>query len=87
MSEVIPYKNIQLSEKLEFLLVVGKLEATINGKNEPVYFYESDNLDMMLVVKVGGRLIDFVNELIEYKGIYPKLQNYLISDNKKQFTV
>lgn len=74
-----PHKNIQLSEKVEYLMSIGILTLNSNVNGVPVYRYQE--LSMKIDSnKVGGRLIDFVNETIEKYGLYPLLQRYVIAE-------
>lgn len=71
-------KNIQLSEKIEFLMTNGLLTLNSNVEGNPVYRYQ--NISMKIDAnKVGGRVLDFVNGVIDKYGLYPLLQKYVVN--------
>ncbi len=71
------HKNIQLSEKVEYLMSVGILTLNTDANGQPNFRYENRSLSLDYKL-VGGRLIDFVNDLIEKYNLYPLLQSYTV---------
>lgn len=69
------YKNIQLSEKLEYLMVVGKLAIVETPDRVTRYVYSCPKFHIS-AVQSGGRLLDFVNNVVEQYGIYPLIQKF-----------
>ncbi len=71
------HKNIQLSEKVEYLMSVGILTLNTDANGQPNFRYQNISLNLDMKV-IGGRLLDFVNHLIERHGLYPLLQAYTV---------
>lgn len=78
--ETIRDKNIQLSEKLEYLMTVGNLVLLTTERNQTRFLYLSVKLGID-EVQTGGRMLDFVNNIVDSKGIYPLVQKF--HSNKK----
>ena len=72
----LPAKNIQLSEKIQFLNQMGEF-ATHNGEN--IYFPNSKyrNVFHAAWIKSDERMIKFVNDIIKDYGLYPYLQCFV----------
>lgn len=68
-------KNIQLSEKLEYLMCEGALTINKRDTGETTYIYINPKMNICKV-RHGGRLLDFVNELVEIFGLYPLVQKF-----------
>ena len=76
-------KNIQLSEKLQFLMALGTLNQ---GNPDLIVFRHYEHTEKYFgkncLRSNGQRLLDFVNWIVEEFGLYPILQKF-VTDNKE----
>lgn len=73
-------KNIQLSEKMSFLLQMGYLDQS---KPSLIVFrpfeHTAKYFNARYLIAQDIRLLEFVNKLIKDNGIYPMLQKFVLN--------
>lgn len=80
--EQVHEKNIQPSEKIEYLLSIGQLKVLVKPTHRTLMFV-CKNLDIVHM-RNSIRMVDFVNEIMEQYNMYPMVQKYLLSIQNKE---
>lgn len=78
-------KNIQLSEKVEYLLISGTLSSYVDSTRSVRHKFSSFRLNVSRFSASNERFIDFVNRIIKDNDIYPDVQNYILAEDKVKF--